>query len=83
MTSLFKVSKGGGVFQHPPGYDEVLQKLDDALEDRDMGRLSDRAYIQKLKYLIADHPDFIDGHAHLGNALFDVNAGIKWGQAPA
>ncbi len=71
MTILFKVGKGGGIFQHPPGYDQVVQELDDALEDRDTGRLSDQAYVQKLKCLIEDHPDFIDGHAHLGNALFE------------
>lgn len=29
------------------------------------------AYIQELKLLVERHPDFIDGYAHLGNALFE------------
>jgi tetratricopeptide (TPR) repeat protein len=71
MTIMFKADKNGGVFRHPAGYDKMVQELDDALDDRDAGRISIAAYIQKLKLLVERHPDFIDGHAHLGNALFE------------
>jgi tetratricopeptide (TPR) repeat protein len=71
MMIMFNVDEDGGVFRHPAGYDKMVQELDDALDDRDAGRISIAAYIQKLKLLVERHPDFIDAHAHLGNALFE------------
>lgn len=71
MTITLKTIEDGGVFRYPPEYDEVVQELDDALDDHDAGRLSLQAYTTKLQRLVERHPEFIDGHAHLGNALFN------------
>ncbi len=61
----------GGVFRHADDYDRIVEELDDALEQRDGGALAPAKYVKTLKALVDRRPHFIDGHAHLGNALME------------
>lgn len=71
MTLKFNIWEDGGIFAFPESHDEILEQFDDLLDRRDSGELSQSRYIVGLKGLLAAEPDFIDGHAHLGYALFD------------
>lgn len=87
----FEVYDHGGEFQHGADYDVVVEALDKALEQRDSGRITWAKYLKVLKTLVVDHPDFIDGHAHLGHALMQEGkpklaleaclAGLKAGES--
>lgn len=59
----FEVYDHGSEFQHGEDYDLVVKALDEALEQRNSGRITWAKYLKVLKTLAADHPDFIDGHA--------------------
>lgn len=61
----------GGVFRYGDGYEQIVEELDDALEQRDGGTLAPAKYVRTLKALVDRHPHFIDGHAHLGYALME------------
>lgn len=61
----------GGVFRYGDGYEQLVEELDDALEQRDGGTLAPAKYVRTLKALVDHHPHFIDGHAHLGYALME------------
>lgn len=71
MTITFDVHGENGLFSYPAGHDEIQQQFDDLLDERDAGKLSQTGYVAKLNELLTADPDFIDGHAHLGYALFD------------
>ncbi|WP_210317432.1 hypothetical protein [Oryzicola mucosus] len=61
----------GGVLRYDDGYEQIVEELDDALEQRDGGTLAPAKYVKTLKALVDRHPQFIDGHAHLGYALME------------
>ena len=71
MTVALETREDVAVFRYPAGYDGIVDEFDDLLERRDTGRLGRDRYIAALEDLVARHPWFIDGHAHLGNAFFD------------
>lgn len=66
-----EIFEDGGVFRHGENHDEVVEKLDEALEQREAGRITPAKYLKTLKTLIEHYPHFIDGYAHLGNALME------------
>ena len=70
MTIELELREDTAIFRHPPDYDRVAGELDGLLDLRDRGELSEAGYMRGLEELVARHPWFIDGHAHLGNALF-------------
>ena len=57
------------VFAHPPQYDDTMDQLDHLLERRNFGTLLEVHYRRALEELVARHPWFVDGHAHLGNSV--------------
>lgn len=59
------------VFRYPPTYPDLVDEFDGLLEKRDVGALDAKRYFDALQDLVARNPWFIDGHAHLGNALYD------------
>lgn len=59
------------VFRYPPSYPDVVNEFDRLLEKRNMGALDAERYFDALQDLFAHNPWFINGHAHLGNALHD------------
>lgn len=71
MAITFSVSGESGIFSYPESHDDILQQFDDLLDERDIGGLSQTSYVIKLKELLTIEPDFVDGHAHLGYALFE------------
>ena len=71
MALAFEMRQDVCVFVHPPGDDAAVAELDDLLERRDSGTLSQARYLRALEELVARHPHFVDGRAHLGNALYD------------
>lgn len=71
MTIALKIMEDSAVFQYPEGYDGIVQEFDNLLDRGDAGRLSPTRYLAELKDLVRRHPWFIDGHAHLGLALFN------------
>ena len=66
-----EIFEDGGVFRHGDNYDKAVEKLDEALDQRDAGQITPSIYLEKLKALIEQYPHFIDGYAHIGNALMD------------
>ncbi len=71
MTISLKIHGDVAVFNYPSGYSEIVEELDDLLERRDAGKVSRAGYVGALEDLVAGIPWFIDGHAHLGNALYE------------
>ena len=71
MTIVIEVNDDGAVFRHPSGYADVVDEFDDLLDRRETGRLDEDRYLRALEELVVQHPWFIDGHAHIGNSLFD------------
>ncbi len=71
MTITLEVWEDGAVFRYPERHDDAVQELDDLLDRDDAGQLSPSQYLTKLRDLVARHPEFIDGHAHLGSALYN------------
>lgn len=59
------------VFRYPSEYADVVDDFHDLLDKRETGRLVESRYLRALEELVARHPWFIDGHAHIGNSLFD------------
>ena len=49
----------------------MVWELDHLLDYHDGGRLTCNQYVTELKDLVARHPSFIDGFAHLGFALLE------------
>lgn len=72
MTITFEGGEDGAVFLFGEDDDTAVQELDDLLDRRDAGKLTTSNYITKVKGIIARYPDFIDGYAHLGGALFHI-----------
>ncbi|MDW5317181.1 hypothetical protein [Rhizobium sp. PL01] len=68
---VMETFEDGGIFRHGDHYDEIVDELDDALEQRDAGKIKPAKYLKILKGIVDRHPHFIDGHAHLGNALME------------
>lgn len=66
-----EIFEDGGVFRHGDGYDQIVEELDDALDQRDAGAITPGRYLRTLTTIVERHPHFIDGHAHLGNALME------------
>ncbi len=66
-----EIFEDGGVFRHGDDYDQIVEELDDALEQRDAGAITPARYLRTLTAIVERHPHFIDGHAHLGNALME------------
>lgn len=60
-----------GCFNHSDTDRLAVERFDELLERRDSGGLSASAYKAALAALIAEHPNFIDAHAHLGFALHE------------
>ncbi|MDE0447649.1 MAG: hypothetical protein OXH96_13330 [Spirochaetaceae bacterium] len=71
MNPFLEVFEGSAAFRYPEGYDEIVGELDHLLDSRDGGRLTHNQYLTELKDLVARHPGFIDGHAHVGFALLE------------
>jgi len=71
QTLALEITEDGGVFHHGDGYDEIGDQFDGALDQREAGAITAAKYIKILKALVERHPHFIDGHAHLGNALME------------
>lgn len=65
----FHIIDGDGCFLADAPLRHAEERLDDLLDRHGAGMLSDPAYIAELKEIVADSPDHIDGHAHLGHAL--------------
>ena len=71
MRVSLQVFEDGAVFRCPEDHNDVVQELDHLLDYHDGGRLTHNRYVTELKDLVARHPGFIDGHAHLGFALLE------------
>ena len=72
MAIGFEIFDDEGVFQYPKDpFSHIVDELDEALDQRESGRLSGNAYIAALQRLVARKPEFIDGHAHLGFVLLE------------
>ena len=70
MTISLEMREDVAVFRYPSEYGGMIEELDDLLERRDAGKLSEAQYVGTLEDLVARNPWFIDGHAHLGYALY-------------
>lgn len=70
-TVSFEILEDGGIFHHGDRYDEIVDEFDAAMDARASGRLTNAKYASTLKAQVERHPEFIDGHAHLGFALMD------------
>jgi tetratricopeptide (TPR) repeat protein len=71
MPPRFEVMGRDGLFAPSNEIEEATSLFDALMEQRDAGRLQPAVYVKRLAALVERHPDFIDGHAHLGYAFFD------------
>jgi tetratricopeptide (TPR) repeat protein len=71
MMIALETNDDGAVFRYPSGYADVVDEFDDLLDRREAGRLDEHRYLRTLEDLVVRHPWFIDGHAHIGNSLYD------------
>ena len=71
MTITIELNDFAAEFRYPAQYDDVVEEFDDLLHRRQTGRLRESQYLGALKNLVERHPWFIDGHAHIGNALHE------------
>ena len=65
----FDITEDGGVFIVSDDLSAAGSELNDLLDQRDDGVITSAKYLKTLKALVERHPQFIDGHAHLGAAL--------------
>lgn len=72
MAMSFELYADGGIFVHPDDRDSAGELLDAAMDAADAGELSNDGYLDRLREIVAKYPDFIDGHAHLGFALYNA-----------
>lgn len=70
MTITIEMHEDVAIFRYPPEYDRVVDEFDALLERQRVSQLDEDRYFSALEDLVARYPWFIDGHAHLGNALF-------------
>ena len=70
MTVELDRREDTAIFRYPSGYDQIVSELNDLLDRRDTGELTDAGYMSGLEDLVARNPWFIDGRAHLGSALY-------------
>ena len=71
MTVDVALKDGGAVFRHPSGHDDAVSELDGLLDRRETGRLDGNGYRRALDDLVGRHPWLIDGHVHVGDALYE------------
>ena len=69
MTISLDIREYSAVFRYPQEYDDCVERFDQVLEEWDAGRLNAKVYLDRLRDLLAQHPWFIDVHAHIGSAL--------------
>ena len=65
----FDITEDGGVFSESDDLSAVSSELNRLLDQRDDGVITSAKYLKTVKALVERHPQFIDGHAHLGAAL--------------
>lgn len=65
----FEIFEEGGVFSESDDLSAVSSELNDLLDRHDDGAITSAKYLKTLKAMVERHPQFIDGHAHLGGAL--------------
>ena len=65
----FEIFEDGGVFSEGHDLYAVISELNALLDQRDDGVITSAKYLKALKAMVERHPQFIDGHAHLGTAL--------------
>ena len=65
----FEIFEDGGVFSEGDHLHAVSSDLNDLLDQSDDGAITSAKFYKTLKAMVERHPQFIDGHAHLGGAL--------------
>ena len=65
----FDITEDGGVFSESDDLYAVVSELNRLLDQRDDGAITSAKYLKTLKAMVERHPQFIDGHAHLGGTL--------------
>ncbi len=68
---VLQLTEDGGIFRYGDAHDQAVVELDDALDRHEGGNLATTKFLAALRDIVERHPDFIDGHAHLGYALMD------------
>lgn len=66
---MLEILSDGGRFKQASSDRDAEELLDTILENRHSGRMRMSQYVGSLEELILRHPNFIDGHSHLGFAL--------------
>ena len=71
MTITLEIREDGAIFRHPVADHDMSEELIDLRDQDDLGRIGPTQYLRKLQDLVARHPGFIDGYAHLGSAFLE------------
>ena len=71
MTITLEIQENEAAFRYPEDHGDIFQALGDLLDREDDGRVAPLQYIAELRDLTSRHPEFIDGHAHLGFAFLE------------
>ncbi|EJP0458787.1 bacterial transcriptional activator domain-containing protein, partial [Escherichia coli] len=74
----FEVNNNQGRFVFPDTwFGPLLGEFEEVLDAYDTDEISETSYINKLRRLAQQEPDFIDIHAHLAYAFLEQNAPRK------
>lgn len=73
MPLRFKNMDGKEGIFHYPGrpFHALIERFDQAIEDRDIGTFSSADYLRELELMITEEPTFIDAYAHIGNMYYE------------
>lgn len=71
VSTLSLFLEDGARFRHGAGEREADDELDNLLDQRNSGSLSQKRYLLALGALLERSPNFVDGHAHLGFAMLE------------
>ncbi|EOK5402783.1 tetratricopeptide repeat protein, partial [Escherichia coli] len=74
----FEVNDNQGCFVFPDAwFGSLLDEFDELIDAYDTDEISETSYINKLRRLARQEPDFIDVHAYLAYAFLEQNAPRK------
>ncbi|EON8996345.1 tetratricopeptide repeat protein, partial [Escherichia coli] len=70
----FEVNDNQGCFVFPDAwFGSLLDEFDELIDAYDRDEISETSYINKLRRLARQEPDFIDVHAYLACAFLEQN----------
>lgn len=81
---MLEILSDGGRFKQALADRDAEELLDRILEERQSGLMRMSRHVASLEELMLQHPNYIDGHSHLGFACLNrVGQSKRWQHARA